>query len=728
MNRLSAPETDNSFIRNELAGFRRVLLSALFLMLLLSVWQAMSTINIHKAYQASLMDTVTEQVISDYSEHMTLLRTKIDKFQIQYQQQIQALYRSGAAANRQDYFKLLQELKKNIEHVRLFSIIDADGEGTLAHITGDFLPDCKEEIHDTLKSGNQENLFFHHSQSSVHYDLLQPLLVDGRNIKFFVAFNIDTFADILAKYQLPQQQLFLLRKDHIGKVELTTVPKYASKPSQSVVMSEQEIASFSIQKAIPNTRWNIAIRLSSDYVWELALTVALKSGLVWLIASLTLFLTYRLKKVKTQAHFEALQELEYKESYDQLTGLMNRQSFVDTLEHCSDRLDSGHGVVVYLDLDKFQTVNNVHGYTKGELCLHACTKLLRSRINKKSKLARIGNDQFAIFNPDTPHINSEQYANELRLSIAQLDLSEIDEALTLTCCAGVVNLRSELDGATQIMNSVMTAVNLAKSKGRNRVQLYQSDDPTLKQHAFEMETLRQLKRAISTESLLLYRQEIQATNKEQNRRAYEVLVRMEQDGEILSPSLFIPIAEKNGFAIELDKFVIRQTIIRIARNADDSYYSINLSGQTLAVPNLIEYVKRCLNEYQVAPKQLTFEITETYAITHIDAAIEFIAHVTRLGCQFALDDFGSGLSSFSYLQRLPVQKLKIDGVFVRNLVDEPRNQSFVKTMIALAKSMDMETVAEYVETEADMQLLREFGIDYCQGYYIHKPSPWVVTG
>jgi len=713
------------FIKRELSGFRRILVFALGVIFLLSIWQTISTINVHKSYQNSLMDSVTEQVISDYGEHLKHLRTQIDKFQIQYRSEIEELYRSGSSANRNDYMSLLQELKKNIEHVRLFSFVGINGEGVLKHITGDFLPDCKEEIHNTLSTGTQENLFFHHSKSSVHYDLLQPLLVTGSESRIFVAFNIDKFRDLLSKYQLPQQQLFLLRQDHVGKVELSTEQKYSGEPSASVVMSESEISAFNFEKSIPNTRWNIAIRLSDQYLHELMLSVIVKSVLIWLIASLALLLTYRLKKIKTLEHFKTLQHIEYTESYDQLTGLLNRQSFLEVVENGIKGLDSDRGIVLFIDLDKFQSINNVHGYTKGEMCLNLCTKMLKKSLAPEAKLARMGNDQFAIFNPGVIHQSCLSYAEEVRLQIAGLDLSEVDESLSITSCIGVVNLHEGFDDGQQIMTSVMKAINLAKSKGRNRVQLYQSDDPALKQHAVEMETLKLLKRAITAEKLLLFRQQIQSNNKSNSVTSYEVLARLEHEGDIISPTLFIPIAEKNGFALELDRCVIKQVIKRIAKNQDSSHYSINLSGQTLATPNLIGFVKTLLEEHKVSPEQLTFEITETYAITHLDSAIQFITEVTRLGCKFALDDFGSGLSSFSYLQRLPVQKLKIDGVFIRNLCDEPRNQVFVKTMVALAKSMEMETVAEYVETENELIMLKELGLDYCQGYYIHKPSPWL---
>ena len=717
--------TKQEFIKRELAGFRRILIAALVVILALSVWQSISTINVHKSYQTSLMDSVTDQVISDYTEHLRHLRTQIDKFQIQYRQEISHLHEAGASANNNDYMALLQQLKKNIEHVRLFSFVDTDGEGLLKHITGDFLPDCKEEIHDTLSAGTQENLFFHHSKSSVHYDLLQPLLITGSDAKFFVAFNIDKFKTLLSKYQLPQQQMFLLRKDHIGKVELSTEKQYTAKLTDAMVMSESEIAKFNFQKSIPNTRWNIAIRLSDQYLNELILSAVLKSTLIWFIASFALFFTYRLKKLKTLEHFKTLQHIEYTESYDQLTGLLNRQSFLDLLENETSGLDSDHGVVLFIDLDKFQSINNVHGYTKGEMCLNLCTKMLKKRLSQEAQLARMGNDQFAIFNPRVVHQTSLNYAEEIRSSIAELNLSEVDESLSLTCCIGVVNLHHGFEDSQQIMTSVMKAINLAKSKGRNRIQLYQSDDPALKQHAVEMETLKLLKRAINAERLLLFRQQIQSTSSTTKVKSYEVLARLEHEGEIISPALFIPIAEKNGFALELDRCVIKQAIQQIANNRDESHYSINLSGQTLATPNLIGFVKELLDKHQVVPEQLTFEITETFAITHLESAIQFITEVTKLGCNFALDDFGSGLSSFSYLQRLPVQKLKIDGVFIRNLCNEPRNQAFVKTMVALAKSMEMETVAEYVETENELIMLKELGLDYCQGYYIHKPSPWL---
>ena len=154
------------------------------------------------------------------------------------------------------------------------------------------------------------------------------------------------------------------------------------------------------------------------------------------------------------------------------------------------------------------------------------------------------------------------------------------------------------------------------------------------------------------------------------------------------------------------------------------HYCINLSGLSLADESMTQFVKSTLDSYNIDPKQITLEITETYAITHLKTATTFINELTRLGCNFALDDFGSGLSSFSYLQKLPVSKLKIDGVFIKDIANSPRNQTFVKTMVALAQSMEMETVAEFVETEEESKILVELGIDYCQGYYFHKPEPW----
>lgn len=697
---------------------------ATFLLLAMSIWQFVHTIKVHSEYQHSLMDTISEQVISDYSKHLSLLRTQVDKFQIEHKEELAQLYRAGNLASREEYIGLLTKFRASVEDVRLFAIIDKNGDGVLKHITGEFLEDCKHEIETTLNHGSQEQLFFHHSLSSVHYDLLQPFVVNSREAHFFVGLNINKFEELLQRYRMPQQELFLLRNDDVGKVELSTNSEYQGQPSAHFILSDEDLATLDFVKPIPKTRWNVAIRLSGDYLRGLILQNTYNTVLIWLIITALLFFSYKFKKNQIIKHYEVLKKMAYAESYDELTGLPNRSAFVETLNSSLPQLDKQKGNLFYIDLDKFQSINNVVGYSKGERCLNIITSTLSNILEQDAQLARIGNDQFTIFMPKQGHGESLEHGEYLRRLIKNIDFSDVDEAINITACIGVVELDQQWDDAQQAMSAVMLAADLAKSKGRNKCQLYQAQDPALKRHADEMDVLKLIKKAVSDNSFVLYRQQIRSSQSD-NADIYEVLLRMEgEGGEMLSPGIFIPIAEKHHLVAQVDRLVIQNTLARIAATDDKCHYCINLSGQTLASTALIEFVELQFETHNVEPSQITFEITETYAITHLEAAIKFIQQVTDMGCQFALDDFGSGLSSFSYLQQLPVQKLKLDGTFIKNLNSEPRNQAFVKTMVALAKSMEMQTVAEFVETEDEYSALKDIGLDYFQGYHLHKPAKW----
>lgn len=713
-----------AFLRQELSGYRRMVVFAGLLLVAMSIWQFVNTLWVHKTYQDSLMDTISDQVIDDYGKHLNHLRTQVDKFQIEHKEQLVALYRDAHFASREDYIELLTLLRSAIEDVRLFAIIDKNGDGILIHITGDFLPDCKHEIETTLLHGSQEQLFFHHSLSSVHYDLLQPFVVNSDNAHFFVGLNIDKFEELLKRYRLPQQELFLLRNDEQGKVELSTNTEYQTQPSAHFILSEQDLATLNYVKPIPNTRWNVSIRLSGDYLDSLVTQSLINTLSLFFVVIGLLFFGYKFKKNQIIKHYDVLKKMAYAESYDELTGLPNRTVFVEILQNEMIGLEKQKGNLFYIDLDKFQTINNVVGYSKGERCLNIITNALSKHLSTEGHLARIGNDQFAVFEPNQGHGESLDHGEALRKLIKSIDFSDVDEAINITACVGVVELHNDWVDVHQAMSAVMLAADLAKSKGRDKCQLYQAEDPALTRHSQEMEILKHIRKAISDDSFVLYRQQIQSANGDDN-EIFEVLLRLETDsGEIVSPSIFIRIAEQHHLVASIDKLVIQNTLERISLTQDKAHYCINLSGQTLATPNLIEFVSEQFKLHQVPPQQITFEITETYAITHLESAIKFITQVTHMGCQFALDDFGSGLSSFSYLQQLPVQKLKLDGTFIKNLNSEPKNRAFVQTMVALAKSMEMETVAEFVETEDEFSALKELGLDYFQGYHLHKPTPW----
>ena len=341
-------------------------------------------------------------------------------------------------------------------------------------------------------------------------------------------------------------------------------------------------------------------------------------------------------------------------------------------------------------------------------------------------ISRLGSDEFAILLPMLKFIEAKDFAHKIRLFFQKISVSALNEETSLTACVGVVMLNDSQLKAEQVFSSLSQAVSLAKEKGRNRVQIYQCDDEQLIHHAKEMLAIHDVANAIQDNRLVLYRQKIKALSIQQLPH-FEVLVRMmSPDGVLIAPNDFIPAAEKYGIIRQVDHWVIENTFKAMAKNSADidTCYSINLSGLTLADRDIFDKVVVLFELYKIAPQRICFEITETSAITHLKSALHFMDNMIAFGCSFSLDDFGSGLSSFSYLQKLPVSIIKIDGAFVRDMDSNDVNRIFVENINRIAKAMDKKTVAEFVENAEIEALLTEIGIDYGQGYHIHKPEPW----
>ncbi|MUH72971.1 bifunctional diguanylate cyclase/phosphodiesterase [Psychrosphaera haliotis] len=720
-----AIESKFGYLKKELKNAKTQLTFSIIVLFIVSMWYSHNTIKVHKDYQSSLMSSVSQQVVNEYQNHIAHRRQQIDRFQWRHQTELLDLYRQGALTEREDYLFLLKELRNEISGVRLFSIFDKQGVGVFRKITGDFLDDCQQEIDSTINNNGQEAMFLHKDSSSVHYDILQSLIGAQDLLYLFVAFEPTALKSILERYRLPQQELFLLRNDRHVEIELK---ESSNSTFSNVVMSEAEFSNFSSLVKIPKTRWSVGVRLSDNYANELFWSNYQWSFIVWAVVSLVLFLSYISQKKKSVGQMTALKQLEFSKSHDTLTGLMTRDVFSQYFNNKRSSISENQGVAFVIDIDKFQVFNNSLGFTKGDSVLRMLAEEIRKVIPIGAKISRISNDQFAVLDSNMNHTKAQDYAHFLKSHIENLDLSNIEESLSLTSCIGVVKINAEVVDSEHLMSSLLLTLKLAKNKGRNQVLLYQSDDPELVQHAQEMEIYHAIQRALNEDSFQLYRQEIRSNLSNCENSVYEVLLRMfDSMGNIVSPALFIPIAEQHSLAAELDKWVIARAFKNMAISKTKDHYCINLSGQTLADPSMVGYVKQKIEQFGVLPQQVTFEITETFAITHLESAIYFIGEITKYGCQFALDDFGSGLSSFSYLQKLPVQKLKIDGVFIKNITKNSRNQAFVSTMVTLAKSMEMETVAEFVETEEEFTMLKELNLDFCQGYFFHKPDRWIVN-
>lgn len=708
---------------------KRVVVLTSFLLLALLIWQTVSASKIHQSYQFSLMDTITDRILSDYQEYFTQLRLEIDLFQQKHLNAIENLQEKAQSSSQQEYMEVLEPLRSNINNTRLFALIDRDGVGTLKHITGNFLPDCEEEISSTIALGVQQKLFLHRSKSSVHFDLLQPLSTEEADKGyFFVAFNADVLNNLLAKYQLPHQQLFLMRADQKGKIELTS-QKNASEYT-SMLMTNNDIASFSFVKGIPNTRWQLAIRLDPEYSSTLYRQGFSQAIITWLVLSLFIYGFYRQQKKRFKKHLIIKKALAYVDNHDQLTGLANRENFKRQLEEHIQQYcalpTTVAGVVMHIDLDKFQVINNSLGYSVGDSYLHKMSLSLQGFLPDDAIISRLGNDEFAVLLPNLLFSEAKEYAQSIRLLVQQIYLDEFEQKTNITASIGLISLDQSIFDASQVFSSLGQAVALAKEKGCNRVQVYQSSDMQLAHHAQEMAAVHNITEALKQNSFTLYRQQIKSLSIKEYSH-YEVLVRMKgEQGQVIPPNDFIPAAEKYGLIRKLDHWIIEHTFKAISLDTNDKKtgYSINLSGLTLADPDTYDRVIKLFLHYQISPESICFEVTETSAISHLKSALYFINKMKEFGCSFALDDFGSGLSSFSYLQKLPVDTIKIDGSFVRDMDTNKVNCIFVENIQRTAAAMNKKTVAEFVENETIERLLTDIGIDYGQGYHIHKPEPW----
>ena len=576
---LNDQSLENQTKREQKLSRRLVIFTSLMVLGLL-LWQSISASLVHQSYQLSLMKSVTENIRIDYQRYFSQLRMEINVFQQKYRQEINQLKGAATNASEDDYMVVFHALKSSIKHSRLFAIIDKNGDGILEHITGEFLPSCKQEITSTIKLHSQEHLFLHRSKNSVHFDLLQPLLTSNNNGQyFFVAFNPDVLQELLIKYQLPHQQLFLMRTDSIGKIELTT--EDTEQQYRKMLMTTEEVNNFSYRTAISNTQWQLAIRLDEEYSSGIFIHGIIKALIIWLVLTFFIFSFHRLQKKRLNKENILKQALAYKDNYDGLGGLNNRASFHKHLTQLIAEPKTNQGVAFHIDIDQFQVINNTYGYPTGDKYLFQLSISLRRFLTTSAIISRLANDEFAILLPELNYGDAKIFAHKIRKFISQIHISQIPQDITITASIGAIVLDEKQLNSEQVLAALAQAVSLAKQKGRNRVQLYQSDDLQLRQHAEEMASIHDLALAIEDNRLVLFRQEIIAfQNQEETKQHFEILVRMKTlKGELKAPSYFIPAAEKYGLIKQLDRWVISTTFKAISENkADSNDYSINISG------------------------------------------------------------------------------------------------------------------------------------------------------
>lgn len=424
--------------------------------------------------------------------------------------------------------------------------------------------------------------------------------------------------------------------------------------------------------------------------------------------------------------------LSWQATHDALTGLANRREFEYRLEQALHNLarQPARHALMFLDLDQFKLVNDTCGHAAGdELLRHICA-LLQSGLREGDTLARLGGDEFGILLENCSAQASEKIAEGLRQTVQNLHFVWKGRPFVTTVSLGLVHIAHNSTTLEALLRAADMACYMAKEKGRNRVQVYHADDSELSLRFGEMAWVQRLHIALEENRFCLYAQEIAALGHVDGGRGHiEILLRLHDEaGRMILPDSFIPAAERYGLMTSLDRWVVENVFKVIAqsiaqeREGPMAMCAINLSGITIGDDDFLIFLRKQFIAYDIPPEMICFEITETSAIANLASAIKFINELKGLGCHFSLDDFCAGMSSFAYLKHLPVDFLKIDGSFVKDMLDDPINRAMVEVINHIGHVMGKRTIAEFVETPQIEQALLEIGVDYAQGYIIERPQ------
>lgn len=429
---------------------------------------------------------------------------------------------------------------------------------------------------------------------------------------------------------------------------------------------------------------------------------------------------------------QATARLIYQASHDALTGLINRREFEQRLERAllSAQQQGRDHVLCYMDLDQFKVINDTCGHAAGDELLRQLALLLKGNLRERDTLARLGGDEFALLLENCSIQDALEVADAFRAEVQRYRFKWEDRIFSVGMSVGVVAINPDSATTASLLSAADAACYVAKGRGRNQIHLYESRDHDLARHRGEMQWMTRIQRALEERRLSLAWQEIRRTDGVvEPRRHVELLLRMiDDDGSEILPMAFIPAAERYSIMPALDRWVIEETL-RVckrylsARRELGCLFAINLSGASLKDPEFRRMLLTCLEDNPVLGPHLCFEITETAAIGNLSVVNDFIGAMRGFGCSFALDDFGSGLSSFTYLKNLKVDYLKIDGAFVRDITSNPIDRSMVEAIHHIGHQMGLKTVAEYVESEQTLELLKQIGVDYVQGNGVHRPEP-----
>lgn len=424
-------------------------------------------------------------------------------------------------------------------------------------------------------------------------------------------------------------------------------------------------------------------------------------------------------------------QMSYQATHDALTGLVNRLEFERRTQEALEQAhtNANNYVLCYMDLDRFKAVNDTSGHIAGDNMLREVAALVKETVRDSDTAARLGGDEFGLLLPGCPLEKARQIANDVVRTISEYRFVWKDKIFTIGVSVGLVEISRESGSLEELLSAADSACYVAKKQG-NHVHVYSARDEAVARQRGEIHWLQRLQAAIKENRFELMAQPIVSVNRgSTDGPALEVLLRLQDDlvPEGIGPSEFLRAAERYRLMVDVDRWVVQTALTALGRGGirlpEGRSLAINLSGQTLGDPTFLEFVVDCLDRTGVSPQQVCFEVTESSVITNIDHARRFIGVLHGMGCRFALDDFGRGLSSFANLKHLSIDYLKIDGSFIRNLASDSVNQAMVAAMVKLARTLNFKVIAEQVEDLASLDAARTMGVDFLQGFHLGRPQP-----
>ncbi len=472
---------------------------------------------------------------------------------------------------------------------------------------------------------------------------------------------------------------------------------------------------------------------------------AVSAGVLLLGIAITFYVIRQMRGQEVACDVEsarargAIERLKWQASHDPLTGLPNRREFRRrALDACTTAGSDGRRhALALINLDRFKTINDHCGHRAGDMLLRQLPGLLAPILPGRVTLARIAGDEFGVLMPDTEIGQAREVAESICKAIREFRFCWANRYFEIGASIGVVPVHPDYCRLQEVLTAADTACQEAKNTGRNRVCVLEASNKLLARRQGEVRCAQELPRAIRDDRLELYAQEIRAMDEAYSGKHYELLVRMKhEDGSQMQPDQFIPVAEQYGLAVDVDRWVVREALqwlqvqgrsISACSLGDQCHckcrLSINLSGQSISDQGFLEEVRGLFEQFRVDPDRVIFEITETAAVTSLGAARHFIEVLKGIGCRFALDDFGSGMSSFGYLQELDVDYVKIDGSLVSRVAKGGLENAMINAIVHVANHMNARTIAEYVEDQLTRKSLEYSGVDFVQGFLVHKPTP-----